>query len=472
MGIPEPIFNRIVLLQDGQQILHICCTDIEYVLLIDCKLVYSAIEDEFGPIDLGKIFDISQKIHAHVQSSDRLIALVTSPDVKVFTNAVLVLGAYMIMRCDQNLHETMKCLAPLLPGTISYKNVTRQQDSIFELRVEDCLSGMVRAKKVGWVDFGPCGFDADEYKHLDNPLNGDLHEVVPGKLVLMQGPRDLPGGALWQDTKRADGSFAHRDFSVAHYADILVQLDVQAVVRCSVPVYDSKGFEAAGIAVVDLCWEEGASPPIDVVAKFLAVAERLPGAIAVHCGSGRGRSGTLAALYMMKHHGFTAREAMGWLRIVRPGRWHSRVPRDCKRPQFTYLRSHSGNLSHFLGLFEISLKACPRPLTKLGAQRAGGAAGLPLRQGARHAPQRRRPPRPPAPPAVAGGWARGGAGCCFGGDGGGGAQARRGARDRAVPGTRCAGPSHCACAAGLAVASLLHRHPCPDSDELRPRWRD
>ena len=147
-----------------------------------------------------------------------------------------------------------------------------------------------------------------------------MHEVIPGKLVVMKEPRDLPGGALWQDTKTADGGFAHRDFSVAHYADILTQLDVRVLVRCSVPAYDRAGFEAAGIAVVDLCWENGEPPPIDVVAKFLAVAERLPGGIAVHCGSGRGRCGTLAALYMMKHHGFTAREAMGWLHIVRPGR--------------------------------------------------------------------------------------------------------------------------------------------------------
>ena len=91
------------------------------------------------------------------------------------------------------------------------------------------------------------------------------------------------------------------------------------MLRCSAPAYDRKGFEAAGIAVVDLCCEDGAAPPIDVVSKFLAVVERLPGAVAVHCGSGRGRSGTLVGLYLMKHHGFSAREAMGWLRIVRPG---------------------------------------------------------------------------------------------------------------------------------------------------------
>jgi hypothetical protein len=135
----------------------------------------------------------------------------------------------------------------------------------------------------------------------------------------MRSPRDLPGGALWADAPRPDGGYSGRDFSPAHYADILEQFDVQAVVRCGAPLYAREGLEAAGIAVVDLYFEDCAPPPIDVTAKFLALAERLPGAVAVHCGEGLGRTGTLAALWLMRFAGFTAREAMGWLRIVRPG---------------------------------------------------------------------------------------------------------------------------------------------------------
>ena len=134
----------------------------------------------------------------------------------------------------------------------------------------------------------------------DKSANADLHVVVPSKLISGQ-------------------TFPAECTAALGATSPTCSLGAVAVLRCNAPAYDRRGFEAAGIAVVDLGCEDGAAPPVDAVAKFLAVVERLPAAVAVHCRSGRGRSGTLVALYLMKHHGFSAREAIAWLRIVRPG---------------------------------------------------------------------------------------------------------------------------------------------------------
>ena len=291
----------------------------EYFSLDDGSVRYTALEDDFGPMNLGKVYEFCEIIDQKLKQTNLLVALVSPCDSKDLTNAVFLLGAYMVMLLDNDVPAILAYLDTLLKKTIPFKNVSRVSSN-FGLYVQDCLAGLQKAKCLGWIDFRQGSFDASEYNHLDSPLNANLHEVVPGKFVVMRGPRDLPAGVLWRDTAREDGSFSHREFSPRHYADILAQFDVQAVIRLSTPQYDRIGFEASGIAVVDLCCEDGAPPPVVVVAKFLAVAERLPGAVAVHCGSGLGRSGTLIALYIMKHHGFTAREAMGWLRVVRPGR--------------------------------------------------------------------------------------------------------------------------------------------------------
>jgi cell division cycle 14 len=158
--------------------------------------------------------------------------------------------------------------------------------------------------------------DLERYEHFDDPLNADLNEVVPGELVVFRGPRDLPGGRAYLD------GVGRRQFSPGYLAEVLAEVGVSTVVRACEAEYDAGAFAARGLAHHDLPFPDGAPPPPRVAAAFLAAVDSAAaggGAVGVHCRGGPGRAGTLAGLALVARHGFGGREAMGWLRLVRPG---------------------------------------------------------------------------------------------------------------------------------------------------------
>ena len=200
----------------------------------------------------------------------------------------------------------------------SYRDATYSCPD-FRLHLVDCWNGLRRAMDKRWFECPSSPHltrwgkvDMAEYVLYDSPTSGDLHQVVPGKFVAFAGPRDL-GGKLHDDARGI------REFSPAYYLGIFRELGVSTVVRLNEAHYDGRAFAESGIEHHDLPFDDCTAPPADVVLRFCRIADAAPGLVAVHCRAGLGRTGTLVALWLMRTHGFAAREAMAWLRMVRPG---------------------------------------------------------------------------------------------------------------------------------------------------------
>ena len=113
-------------------------------------------------------------------------------------------------------------------------------------------------------------------------------------------------------------------FTPEEYSEIFREWGIKRVIRLNEAKYDRKKFLALGIAHDDLFFVDGSNPPEEVVEDFLSVCDRHfsqanPGAIAIHCKAGLGRTGTLIGLYAMKYFKIPAEVFIGWIRIARPG---------------------------------------------------------------------------------------------------------------------------------------------------------
>ncbi|EDW28633.1 GL18848 [Drosophila persimilis] len=277
---------------------------------IDEEFIYENFYSDFGPLNICMLYRYCMKLNTKLSAkchANRKIVHYTSMNPAKRLNAAYLIGSYAIIYLNKTPLEAYR---PLVSGEIPA--YTRFCDasygpSSFKISLLDCLNAVHKGLQAGFFNFDD--FDAEEYEYFERVENGDFNWIVPQKFIAFCGPhqksKTLPNGYPCHAPER--------------YFSYFRENHVTTVIRLNAKVYHASSFENAGFDHKDLFFIDGSTPSDAIMKKFLSICETTKGAIAVHCKAGLGRTGSLIGAYMMKHYGFTALEAIAWLRLCRPG---------------------------------------------------------------------------------------------------------------------------------------------------------
>mmetsp|Transcript_52794 Transcript_52794/g.138914 ORF Transcript_52794/g.138914 Transcript_52794/m.138914 type:complete len:349 (-) Transcript_52794:2051-3097(-) len=276
------------------------------------SLKYLPHADDFGPMSMGCVIRFIEMLEREQGSRpSKKIVYCVKQGRRALTNGAFLLGCYLIIARGFGAVQVLRRFEGFGLDVFEPFRDASSGPVDFVLSLLDCWRSVEHGREIGWIGMPKQPdiwgmIDIVEYEHYANPLNGDLVQVVPGKLIAFRGPENL-GGDEYRDIG------GHRKFSPKYYVAMFQAMRISTVIGLDDDENERTVFEAQGIRRIRLQIEDTAS----LVRSVGAIPGT--GISAIHCKDGFGRTGTLVAAYLIKQHRFRVREAIAWVRIMRPG---------------------------------------------------------------------------------------------------------------------------------------------------------
>jgi len=290
-------------------------SDCIFVPLDDILREYQNYCADFGPLSIASVANFTARMEEAMEQQKaeegKQIVLCSSDDTESRTNAACLIACWLILERGCSAEESW---APFFPSHqetpfLHFREASYIHESAqFQLHITDVLEGVAKARDHGLISLA--GFDVTRYTEYDNPRVANMNTIVPGLFIAFAGPKDEA------HTRAPLGICEH---APEELLDIFRAEGVSDIVRLNEKQYDATAFTSAGFSHHDIIFEDCSNPTASVLKHWFEVCAERSGAVAVHCKAGLGRTGVLIAAWLMRKYGFTGRQVIGFMRIMRPG---------------------------------------------------------------------------------------------------------------------------------------------------------
>nr|CDI56732.1 related to CDC14-dual specificity phosphatase [Melanopsichium pennsylvanicum 4] len=279
---------------------------------------------DWGPLNVGMFYRFCLHVHQMLTDPDlydaTLVFYTTNAPARK-ANAALLITLYAMIIGKVSPADAIYPISEVEFKPFRDAGYGRAD---YNLSIQDILYGVHRAINQGLLDLTT--FNIDEYEHYEQVSQGDWNWITPN-FIAFASPNDRDYvEALRVGEGRLPCSYSFRPPAENKLFGRTIRYfknrGVKLVVRLNNPLYDREAFINAGIDHSDMYFDDGSNPTDDILVDFIAKADKVitqGGVVAVHCKAGLGRTGVLIGAYLVWKHGFSAGEAIGFMRFMRPG---------------------------------------------------------------------------------------------------------------------------------------------------------